>query len=119
MGLGLWGVHLWLIMIGRVRYRHTATAPYFPGSSIEAGHKVGEVLDHHPELLKTFLTLGFRPLANPVLRKTVARHITIGQACRQVGQEADEVLAALNQARTAEAPGLVSLPMISLEGETR
>jgi hypothetical protein len=47
-------------------------------------------------LLKTFLTLGFRPLANPVLRATIAHGVPIGQACRQLEVNA-EVVAALNR----------------------
>lgn len=112
-GLALWGVHLWLVMAGRPRYRLSVTVPYIPGTPIEAGHTVGEVLDRHPELLATFLGLGFRPLANPVLRTTVARHISIGQACRQVGREPGEVVEALNRACAAGTQTLRSLPMVS------
>jgi hypothetical protein len=113
-GLALWGVHLWAVMAGRVRCRLSATVPYVPGTPIEAGHTVGEVLDRHPELLETFLALGFRPLANPLLRMTVARHVSIGQACRQVGREPGEVVEALNQACAAGPQKLRSLPMVSV-----
>jgi hypothetical protein len=113
-GLALWGVHLWLVMAGRARYRLSVTVPYVPGTPIEAGHAVGEVLDRHPDLLETFLALGFRPLANPLLRKTVARHVSIGQACRQLGREKGEVVEALNQARAAGPHTLRSLPMVSV-----
>jgi hypothetical protein len=113
-GLALWGVHLWAVMAGRVRHRSAATVRYTPGTPIEAGHTVGEVLDRHPELLETFLSLGFRPLANPLLRQTVARHVRIGQACRQLGREPGPVLEALNQARTAGPHRLPSLPRVSV-----
>jgi hypothetical protein len=111
--LALWGAHLWAVMAGRARYRASSRAPYVPGTPIEAGHVVGELLDRHPELLKTFLDLGFRPLASPLLRRTVARYVTVGQACRQLGLSQDEVVGALNRARAAAAPRLVSLPMVS------
>jgi hypothetical protein len=88
--------------------------PYVPGTPIEAGHVVGAVLDHHPELLETFLALGFRPLANPLLRRTVARHVSIGQACRQLGRDPAEVVEALNRARTATAQQRRSLPLVSI-----
>jgi hypothetical protein len=113
-GLALWGVHLWAVMAGRPRYRLSVAVPYVPGAIIEAGHTVGEVLDRYPELLETFLALGFWPLANPLLRKTVARHVSIGQACRQVGRKPGEVVEALNHARVAGPNKLRSLPMVSV-----
>jgi hypothetical protein len=100
-GLALWGAHLWAVMAGRARLRAPASAPLVPGAPIKAGHTVGEVLERHPELLQTFLALGFRPLANPLLRKTVARHVSIAQACRHLGREPGQVLEALNRAAAA------------------
>ena len=47
-------------------------------------NRVGEVLDRYPDLLDTFLAFGFTPLANPVLRRTLARYVTIAQACRRL-----------------------------------
>jgi hypothetical protein len=113
-GLALWGVHLWAVMAGRARARLSVTVPCIPGTPIEAGHTVGEVLERHPELLETFLALGFRPLANPLLRKTVARHVSIGQACRQLGREPGEVVEALNHARVVGPHKLRSLPIVSV-----
>jgi hypothetical protein len=112
-GLAWWGVHLWAVMAGRARYRRSVAVSYVPGTPIEAGHLVGEVLERYPELLETFLAHGFRPLANPLLRKTVARHVSIGQACRQLGRESKEVIEALNRARTAGPHRLHALPMVS------
>src|SRR5262249_54572948 len=59
--LALWGAHLWAVMNGRPRYR-LPVAAHAPGTPITAGHVIGEVLDRHPELLETFLALGFGPL---------------------------------------------------------
>jgi hypothetical protein len=112
-GLAWWGVHLWAVMAGRARYRMSVTVPYVPGTPIEAGHTVGEVLERHPQLLETFLGLGFRPLASPLLRKTVARQVSIGQACRQLGRKPAEVVEMLNQARAAAPGKLRSLPVVS------
>jgi hypothetical protein len=113
-GLALWGAHLWAVMGGRARYRRSVTAAYVAGTPIEAGHTVGDVLERHPALLDTFLALGFRPLANPLLRKTVARHVSIGQACRLLGHQPAEVLEALNVACATAPQRLVSLPVISI-----
>jgi hypothetical protein len=113
-GLALWGAHLWAVMAGRALYCRAVAVPYLPGTPIEAGHTVGEVLERHPELLETFLALGFRPLAKPLLRNTVASHVSIGMACRQLGREPGQVLEALNQARTAGPHRLHSLPLVSV-----
>jgi hypothetical protein len=41
--------------------------------------------------------LGFSPLRNPVLRKTMARAITIEQACRREGIDLADLLGELRQ----------------------
>ncbi|MFO0841935.1 MAG: DUF1858 domain-containing protein [Gemmataceae bacterium] len=114
-GLAFWGVHLWAVMGGYARLRNAAPAgenpqPYRAGEPVAAGHRVGEVLDARPELLERLIALGFRPLANPLLRRTVARRVTLGEACGQLGLDPGEVLAALNRpgegpAAPAPAPG--------------
>ena len=58
---------------------------------------VGEVLEHYPELLPTFLAHGFSMLSNPQLRRTMARVVTLGQACRRLDVDLDEFLAELNR----------------------
>jgi hypothetical protein len=122
LGLALWGVHLWSLMARRLpgeTARADAPAPRLSGAPVEAGDRVGDVLDCHPELLQTFLSLGFRPLASSVLRRTIARRVTVEQACRLLGLEVAPVLAALNRARHASAGTLkqpdekFSLPMSS------
>jgi hypothetical protein len=102
-GLALWGTHLWRVMAGRARLHEASTpAPaVIPGEPILAAHRVGEVLDRYPALLDTFLAFGFTLLANPLLRRTVARLVSIEQACRRQGVDVAKLLAALNQARTA------------------
>jgi hypothetical protein len=72
-GLALWGAHLWGIMAGWASRPELGSLPgHVPvvvGEPIEQGHLVGEVLDRYPQLLTTFLSFGFQPLANPFLRK--------------------------------------------------
>jgi hypothetical protein len=113
-GLALWGAHIWSVMAGQARYRRPAATLLAPGAPIEAAHTVGAVLDSHPELLETLIALGFRPLANPWLRKTVARHVSIAQACRQLGRDPCEVLNTLNQTRAGEPEKRYSLPTVSI-----
>jgi hypothetical protein len=99
-GLALWGAHLWSVMAGRARTRAPETgASFLPGEPITAAHRVGEVLDRYPELLSTFVAFGFTPLTNPLLRKTVARLVTIEGVCRGQNIDAEKLLAALNVAR--------------------
>src|SRR5262249_23640499 len=102
LGLALWGAHLWSVMAGRARTRPIGArvVRLAPGPAIEAGHVVGDVLDCYPALLDTFLAYGFRPLANPFFRRTVARHTTLDAACRTLGVELPQLLDALNRSRT-------------------
>ncbi len=81
-GLALWGIHLYRIMTGRLK--QPEPEPTRLGARITEEWRVNEVLDRHPELLEVFVDHGFRPLANPILRKTLARRVTVGEACRQL-----------------------------------
>jgi hypothetical protein len=109
-GLALWGVSLWRLMAG---YRPSGAEPLGPGVAIEARHTVGEVLARYPALLEVFLAFGFTPLANPLLRSTVARAVPLATACRYLSVDPDALLEALNAARGRQEPGRVSLPLLS------
>jgi hypothetical protein len=111
--LAVWAAHLWAVMAGRPRYRLAATVGYVPGTPIEGGHRVGELLDRYPHLLATFIGLGFRPLANPLLRSTLAPHVSVAQACRQLGLDVTGVLRALNDARAKSVPTTLPLPVLT------
>ena len=52
---------------------------------ITAQTKVADVLAHYPQSLSIFLRFGFGPLANPIVRKTMARVVTLEQACHREG----------------------------------
>jgi hypothetical protein len=110
-GLALWGWHLWGIMSGRVRAKVPAPSPAH-GAPVTADDRVGDVLDHYPELLPTFVSFGFTPLTNPLLRKTVARVITIGAACRGRDVPVDALLSALNVARARLEGRRLSLDLV-------
>jgi hypothetical protein len=103
LGLLLWGAHLWRIMSGRFWRLAGAEATLAAGAPIEARHTVGEVLAQYPALLEVFLTFGFRPLANPLLRATLAPQVPISRACRLLGVNQNELLEALNRARQPQA----------------
>ena len=61
--------------------------------------RVADVLARYPQSLSVFLRNGFSPLANPVLRKTMARVVTLEQACRREGVNLDELLRELSKLR--------------------
>jgi hypothetical protein len=119
LGLAVWGIHLGLIMAGRARTRQLAGSaepadtPRALDAPIVATNRVGEVLDRQPALLDTFLAFGFRPLANPFLRQTVARSVTIERACRQLGVDVQRLLEALNAAREQQRSKRRPLDLVS------
>jgi hypothetical protein len=111
LGLTLWAVHLWRIMAGRFALEMPdAALPPVADGAITPSDRVGAVLERYPALLDTFLKFGFRPLANPLLRRTMARHVTIAAACRHAGADLDAFLAELNDARTRQAGSPTSMP---------
>jgi hypothetical protein len=105
-GLALWGVHLWRVMSGRVT---TADPPLQPGESITASHRVGAVLDRYPHLLAVLVGRGFRPLENPLARRTFARRVTLEAACRLLGVDVQNLLSELN-AQRLESPEAADRP---------
>jgi hypothetical protein len=94
VGLSLWGYELLSNMRAGKRLEREAPAHAGPVKSFEItpNTKVADVLAHYPQSLQVFLRHGFGPLANPVLRKTMARVVTIEQACRREGVDLVELL---------------------------
>jgi len=54
-----------------------------------------------PQALDVLVAQGFTPLANAVTRRTLARAVTLEQACRLQGKDLEEVLAELRRALEA------------------
>jgi hypothetical protein len=120
LGLTLWGVHLWSVMAGNSRQCRReeesslpGSTPLSPGAPVGPSHRVGEVLDRYPNLLDVLLSFGFKPLANPLLRKTIAPYVTIERACRLLNVDMLRLLEALNAAREKPRHGKMSLPVLS------
>lgn len=101
--LAIWGIHLWGIMnrnSAEAAQGRPVDAPALEnGMLILGGHRVSDVLALNPGMLKTFLDFGFTPLANPILRRTLAPRITVAGAARRLGVDLDSFLKALNAAR--------------------
>ncbi|MCC6125305.1 MAG: DUF1858 domain-containing protein [Pirellulales bacterium] len=103
--LAIWGVHLWRLMSRRAAAESCRPAPILvqldanrSARPITADQLVAEVLDRHPDLLEIFVSYGFAPLKNPLMRATVARITTIRRACATLDVDLERLLAALNAA---------------------
>lgn len=77
---------------------------YTEAFAITPQSKVGDVLARYPETLQVFLRYGFAPLANPVLRRTMARVVTIGQAARREGVDINTLLSDLRKSVSCDSP---------------
>jgi hypothetical protein len=105
IGLAWWGIGLVAIIL-LASGRSAGERADFPPrpDRIEGTHRVADVLDWFPVAEGVFLDHGFLALRNPVLRRTLARQVTIGQAARLRGVDVTALLAALN--RRAVLPSL-------------
>ena len=95
-GLAIWGIHLWRLMQSGA----AEVKPLPAGTLVAPYHTVAQVLETYPETLPVFLSLGFTPLRNPVLRKTLARTVTLERAAVLQGLAVDDLVNMLNAART-------------------
>src|SRR5262249_13501214 len=108
-GLAVWGVHLARLMLARPGWAETTRGAW--PRKVGPGDYVTDILDRQPDLLPVFLAFGFRPLANPILRRTAARGVTVALACRIVGADLERFLAAVNARIPSRRPAL-SLPVL-------
>lgn len=67
--------------------------------------KVGAVLGRHPGAMAVFIESGFSALANPAARNTLAKVVSIEQACKKHGVDCGEFLGKLNRALAQGAGG--------------
>jgi uncharacterized protein involved in response to NO len=117
-GLAIWGVHLSSIMLGWGRAEqpesvdHEGAKFVDPNTPIVASDQVAVIIDRFPELLQVFVGFGFQPLTNPLLRRTLARGITIEKACRFMGQDCQKLLEALNAQRHESIDRRFVLPIV-------
>lgn len=108
-GLGWWGVGLIRIMrqgkremaalaAEADREHLLATRP----PHIVEDHRVADVLVWFPQTEEIFYRHGFTPLKNPLLRRTLARRVTLRQAAKLHGVAVDEFVRDLNAAAADE-----------------
>lgn len=113
VGLTLWGYELFANMrVGKKLQKESG--PLKEANQrleITPTVKVGEVLERYPRSLDVFVRHGFTPLRNPVLRRTMARIITIEQACRREGVDMSELLSEL---KAMAETSVASRPLVSI-----
>jgi len=101
-GLAWWGFGLVAIIRRGMRDADVLAPRWGPRpEQVDGRHRVAEVLDWFPETEPVFLDRGFTAIRQPLLRRTVARQITLAQAAGLRGVSLDELLAALNAAIAA------------------
>src|SRR5262249_42275335 len=100
-GLAIWGIHLWRIMAGgdAVWSCHGPSIGLSWNESNAPPHFVADVLARYPRLIDTFVAFGFKPLTNPILRRTLARGVTIRRACRLTDVDEAGFIDVLNDQR--------------------
>jgi hypothetical protein len=98
-GLAWWGLGVVAIIVRGMR-QASASAPSSlpPPERIEGHHRVADVLDWFPETESVLLEWGFTALRQPLLRRTVARQVTLAQAAALRGKPIEKLLPALNSA---------------------
>lgn len=113
-GIGIWGVHLWRIMAG---WRPATELELTKPSHITLDDKVGWVVQWHPETLAVLIAKGFTPLQNPILRRTMARTVSLRAAAKHCNVDADALVAELNRAAGLEPNATAhQQPRISPDG---
>ncbi len=66
---------------------------------------VAEVVDKHPEDLDILVDLGFKPLANPIMRNTLGRKTSLKMGSKLAGIKIEDIVATL-EANGYEVVGL-------------
>jgi hypothetical protein len=104
-GLAWWGLGLVRIILRGKREAVGEVLSRQPRpKQIEGHHRVAEILDWFPETEPLFLEWGFTAIRQPLLRRTIARQVTLAQAASLRGVSIDQLLAALNIKIAARRP---------------
>lgn len=106
MGLSLFVYNLWRTIDSKVEEDVPVT---HQTGSITGSTIVADVLASHPEALDILVAHGFTQLRSPIGRRTLARAITLEEACRMKGVSLEAVLADLTRP-TPSTPSTTSTP---------
>jgi hypothetical protein len=93
IGLAIWAVDLWMAM-----RRRPATGATCGDVPLALSARVAEVAAAYPETIPVFLQFGFTMIANPLMRQTVARSVSLAQVCRLRRVDSQQLMAALRKA---------------------
>jgi hypothetical protein len=96
VGLGLFGYNLLRTLYVPEAVKQPAAEPA-EKPAITPELTVGRLLDAYPGALNVLLDLGFAPLANPTLRNTLARKITLRQAAQMHHIPVENIVTELQQ----------------------
>ncbi|MBI1850967.1 MAG: DUF542 domain-containing protein [Planctomycetes bacterium] len=105
IGIGIWGIGLWRLMSRRAAEDRALASPATPEARptvVSASNRVGPLVDAAPDLIDVFVRFGFEHVRNPIFRRTLARQVTISQACAMHGVDAALLVGALNAALRPE-----------------
>lgn len=116
-GIAIWGIHLWRIMNGWKPIDQPVTRP----TRITADDKIGLIVDWFPETLPVLVSKGFAPLANPVMRRTIAKTVSVKMAAAHHNLELDTLLEELNavafgrssESLTSNRPPVIPLTVLN------
>jgi hypothetical protein len=119
VALTLWGYELFANMRAGRKLENDSSWRRSLGQSIEITPRttVGDVLACYPQSLDIFVRRGFTLLRNPVLRRTMARAITIEQACRRERVDMNELLNELR--KMLGDTNMSSAPLVSISRMNR
>ena len=65
-------------------------------TQITGNHKVAQVIEWYPATIDVLVRHGFTQITNPVMRRTVARVVSLAQAAEMKGVDLEKLLADLN-----------------------
>ena len=66
--------------------------------AILADHKVAQIVEWYPAAIEVLKRHGFTQIVNPIMRRTVAKRVSIAQAAEMKGVDLATLLADLNTA---------------------
>lgn len=61
-------------------------------NQVDLNRPVKQVLDSYPELLDILVDLGFKPLANPAMRQSVGKVVTLKQGCKLINLPLEQLV---------------------------
>ncbi len=103
IGLGWWGFELAKVIFAGMKHDLTSIDGEMASDSVRPQqimpeHVVADVLAWYPQTEPTFVLFGFSHVLNPLMRRTLARQVTLAQACRMHGVSLEEFVLSINSA---------------------